>query len=75
MKRSIRWAIPVLMALASCVSSSDAQAEADVYIIVAPAHRDYLEHDVTLSTDARMRRLELLDAWRKRIAAKGGKVR
>jgi len=63
------------LALSGCSSLSNAQAEADVYNIVAPAHHDYVEHDITMPTDAKMRRYELLDAWRKRIVANGGVVK
>jgi len=62
--------------LSSCgLLGGNAQAEADVYSIVAPAHKSYLESDVTMSPDAKQRRFELLDAWRKRIVANGGVVR
>ena len=70
-----RLALVALALLCSCSSLSNAQAEADVYNIVAPEHRSYVEHDVTKSSDAKARRFELLEAWKKRIIANGGVVK
>lgn len=69
-----RWliAISLLMSFTGCSSLSNAQAEADVYSVIARAHHDYVEHDVTMASDAKQRRFELLEAWRKRIVANGG---
>ncbi len=72
------FAVVLILSLAffGCgMLSSNAQAEADLYSIVAPAHERYVQEDGNLPADAKVRRLELLSAWRKRIIANGGVIR
>lgn len=66
--------IVALFLLAGCVSTN-AQAEADVYNVLAPAHTRYVQGDNTMTDMERQTRLSLLEAWRKRIVAQGGVIR
>lgn len=59
----------VLLVLASCAGPSDAYVAADAatYGVIAPAHRAYVEADMTLTDEQKARRLLLLESWALRL--------
>jgi len=58
-------ALLVALSCGSCAGPADAYVAADLatFEAVAPAHRAYLEADVTLDAEQRARRLAVLDTW------------
>jgi len=65
----------LIVGFSSCsVSDAYLKADADTYDAVAPAQKQYIEHDSALSAEQKARRIRTLDAWKLRIEKNGGKV-
>lgn len=65
--RLIFCILACLSVIGCSVDETWVRADRAVYNVVAPAHREYIAADSTLTDGQRLNRTTLLDAWNARI--------